>query len=244
MQLTQSLCEAPVSIKEDSTVHMARLAEIGKAVSYVSHEMRNSLQRIMLGIAELRLDLNDSGEVQKAVDDIDRDVAVMSSIVKDLLSYSKPLNLEYSLHPISEVVKTALSQLMHRLRSIAVHAEFEDEERKIRMDHDAMVQVFLNLISNAADAMPGGGELIITASYHWHEGAEMLKVAITDSGCGIDEADLMVIQEPFVTTKAQGVGLGIPLCKNIILAHIGRFEIRSTVRIGTTVETTLPAQAH
>lgn len=242
MQSTELPRLAPGSIKGASSTHVARLADIGKAVSYVTHEMRNSLQRIMLGIDELRLELGDTLQGTETLGEIDRDVDLLNDMVRDLLNYSKPLRLKCFPHSIGEVVTTALRRLSHRMRNITIHTEFEDEGKKVMMDCDRMVQVFVNLISNAADAMPEGGDLTISAAFHWQAGSEVLKISVTDSGCGIDEQKMREIQQPFITTKTQGIGLGIPICKNIVSSHNGSFELSSIPGLGTTVEIILPAE--
>jgi signal transduction histidine kinase len=88
--------------------------------------------------------------------------------------------------------------------------------------------------------MPNGGELKICSQLFESRSASLLKLCVSDTGCGIPEADLERVQEPFVTTKTQGTGLGIPICKKIIEAHNGSLEISSKLNEGTTVEITIP----
>jgi signal transduction histidine kinase len=96
--------------------------------------------------------------------------------------------------------------------------------------------VLVNLISNAADAMPGGGNLKIYAQRCESDGRQILKLCVSDTGCGIREEILEKVYEPFFTTKARGTGLGISICKKLIEAHEGNLTIRSKVNEGTKAE--------
>jgi signal transduction histidine kinase len=137
-------------------------------------------------------------------------------------------------------VNRALNTLRDQIGKIRVHLELEEEEKEIRLDGAKMIRVLSNLISNATDAMPEGGDLRILSRSFELESGEVLRLTISDNGHGIDEKDLERIHEPFVTTKSQGTGLGIPICKKIIAAHNGSFRINSRVNEGTVIDIELP----
>jgi len=150
--------------------------------------------------------------------------------------------LQQSSLPVGDVVKRSLNMMTDKLRNTTVHLEMEQEEKKICVDAAKICRVIVNLVSNAVEAMPSGGRLWIRSEFSGGNGMSFLNLCISDSGCGISEKDLERIQEPFVTTKNRGTGLGLPICKKIVEAHNGSMSIRSKVNEGTTVEITLPVQ--
>jgi signal transduction histidine kinase len=242
MVCTTSACLTRKIIEKSAEIQTERLADIGSAVVFVAHEMRNALQRVSLGIDMIRPELRDGEENIMSLEQIRDGVDTLNTMVGDLLDYSKPLNLAYSLCTVGDVIDVVLEQVMHKLRDVSVYMDIEEEDREIALDCDRIVQVLVNIIRNAVDAMPDGGSLMIASRVRREGDTETLKISITDSGCGMDEMTLIAIQEPFVTTKSHGAGLGIPICKKIMTTHKGSFDIRSTVGIGTTAEITLPVE--
>jgi signal transduction histidine kinase len=106
----------------------------------------------------------------------------------------------------------------------------------IRVNTDKMMRVFINLIKNAIDAMPEKGTLTITSC----QTRDYLKIAFADTGNGIPEEILQKLFTPLFTTKAQGMGFGLAICKRIIEAHEGNINVKTTVNKGTTFTITLP----
>jgi hypothetical protein len=90
--------------------------------------------------------------------------------------------------------------------------------------------------------MPNGGDLTIRSRFYTDKGARFLAVTVADTGCGMDDAHLKRIDEPFFTTKHRGTGLGIPICRKIVEAHGGSYAIASAVGTGTTVEIIVPVR--
>jgi len=163
----------------------------------------------------------------------------MNNIVSELLYYAKPAALELSWWPVRSIVERALGPMGYKLKNISVYVSL-DEQAEIFVDAEKMARVLINLISNAADAMPDGGNLKISAERSETDGAAVLKLLVSDTGSGISEEILEKVHEPFFTTKTRGAGLGIPICKKLIEAHDGNLTIRSKVNEGTTAEITLP----
>ena len=97
-------------------------------------------------------------------------------------------------------------------------------------------QVFFNVMSNARDAMPQGGTLTVHAERH--DGR--VEILVSDTGCGIPEEQMARIQEPFFTTKPQGNGLGLSICRSILWGLRGKFDIKSREGEGTQVRLTIP----
>jgi len=232
--------EAMVQKKVAELQQAQSLAVLGRMVSVVAHEVRNPLQNIQMGVDVMRKEVGAEKNTLEIMEEIDYGVESLNNIVKDLLEYSRPVQLTHSFWPVGDIVRQALKTLAHKLHNINAHVELEPEDGEIYVDPIKFVAVLVNLISNAAEAMPGGGELRIKACFHNEDGQSILKLTIADNGCGIEEDHLDRIHEPFFTTKIKGTGLGIPICKKIIEAHKGRLDIRSEPNNGTTAEIRLP----
>jgi signal transduction histidine kinase len=122
---------------------------------------------------------------------------------------------------------------------VQLHDEIADDLPKINGNHQGLQQVFLNLITNAVQAMPGGGDLTVHTSL---EKDNKIKVEVRDTGTGISEEDLPRIFDPFFTTKdvGKGTGLGLSVSYGIIKKHGGRITVKSKPGKGTTFDVILP----
>ena len=205
-------------------------------------KVRNPLQVIRAGVDTIRGLIGQDAQKQEVLEEILYGVDTLHRAVSDLLEYARPVKLQYSdcsAHDIIEKSLKAVAQLSHHVR---VHVELQQEDRMIRVDKDMFGSAFVNLLMNALEAMPNGGDMYIRSTCQEEDGMRVLKLSISDTGCGIDEKDLEKIELPFYTTKVHGTGLGLAASKKIIEAHKGSLHIRSKVNEGTTVEITLPIQ--
>lgn len=226
-------CIAPAEMKN--------LASVGQMVCFVAHEMRNPLQNIQLGVDIMRMKLT-QGDKDKleVLEQIESGIDALDGMVKDLLNYSQPVLLRPAATTMSELVAKSLLTLRNRFGWTCVHLELQDSEQEISLDAERIARLLINLIQNALEAMPDDGKLRIGSRFTHLAGANAVEITVSDNGVGIAKADLERIQQPFVTTKATGVGLGIPICKKIVEAHCGTFHIMSRIGKGTTVTVTLP----
>jgi signal transduction histidine kinase len=188
-----------------------------------------------LAVDILRHKAPDENLLPETLDQIEYSVRLMSGVVKSFVEYSKPIRLEFEEVSLRDLVDQALRVTDAGLRGINVITALEQACPKITVDPKKLVQVLLNIILNAAEAMPEGGNLTISSSFTPSEGGNSLLLSFSDTGHGIDPKDIARIQEHFVTTKPHGIGLGIPICKKIIEAHGGSLEITSALGAGTTV---------
>ena len=108
---------------------------------------------------------------------------------------------------------------------------------KIKVDAGKMKRVFVNIIKNSLDAMPTGGKLTVEIG----ESAQWFTVAFSDEGTGLPEELMKDMWQPLFTTKAKGMGLGLPICKRIVEAHGGEISIQSQLGEGTTITITIPS---
>jgi PAS domain S-box-containing protein len=239
-QLSESL-EETVRQKVAELRQAESMAAVGQMVSTVAHEVRNPLQNIQMGVDAMQAEIGEDEEMREILEEINYGVSNLNRIIGELLEYAKPLQLNFSVANLREIVANALKTVDHKLTDIDIHIDLEQGDREISIDTPKFNAALVNLLSNAAEAMPTGGDLNICSRFEENDGAGILKLSITDRGCGIDEEHLDRIHQPFFTTKVKGTGLGIPACKKIIEAHNGSLTIKSEINKGTTVDIEIPA---
>jgi signal transduction histidine kinase len=238
--LSESL-EATVRAKVAELKQAERLAAIGRMVSVVAHEIRNPLQNINLGVDALKTKIKGDQATREIFQEIDYGIDLLNVTVKELLDYAKPVQLQYSLISVGEMVRHAGKLAAPQPPNITIKTELEEEEKEIPVDVPKMTRALLNILSNAIEAMPNGGAIGIRSEMYESNGAEYLKLSISDDGPGMNEEQLERVFEPFFTTKPRGTGLGLAICKKIVDAHHGILRIHSKQGEGTTVEIILPA---
>jgi signal transduction histidine kinase len=200
-----------------------RLATIGQVAGGVAHELRNPLNVIKTSVYYLRNAKNPAPDKQQShLERIDRQVAVADGVIMALNSFARlPLP---DLQPVDvrPLVQEAL-EANPLPDNIAVRLELDSELAPILGDRGQLVIVFGNLIRNARDAMPDGGQLSISAEVN----AEHVGIKVGDTGSGINPENINRILEPLYTTKSRGIGLGLAITRAIIEKHSGRLSVTS-----------------
>jgi PAS domain S-box-containing protein len=223
----------------------AKLATMGELAASIAHELNNPLATVSLRVESLlaRASADDPG--RHALEIIEQEVERMGTLVANLLQFSRRSTPQISSVDVREELDNTLALIHYHLRNrrITVVREFAPDVPLIHVDRQQLRQVFLNLLTNASDAMPQGGTLTLqVAAAVLDTGAPAVQIAFRDTGVGITPADLPKVGEPFFTTKAEGkgTGLGLAICKRIVHEHHGTFEITSDLGQGTTACLTLP----
>ena len=216
------------------------LAAIGQMVSVFAHGVKNPLQNILMGIESMKKEIGQDKKKSEILEEITYGADILKRIIADLLRYSKRVDLQYSAVRAGDLIQQALKALSHRLDHITVHTQLDRQDGEVSVDSTRFCEVLVNIILNAIEAMPEGGNIWIRSRLSESDGTTFLRLSISDSGSGIEEKHLERICEPFFTTKTKGTGLGIPICKKIIDAHKGSITIQSTLEKGTAVEITIP----
>jgi signal transduction histidine kinase len=172
----------------------------------------------------------------------------MAGLVENLLQFSRRSHRQVSTVDLREEIVNSVEFVHYylRTRKIEVVREFADPLPTIQADRQQVRQLFLNLLTNASDAMPQGGKLFVRAEATWLEGAAAVALEFEDTGEGITAEHLAKIWEPFFTTKPEGkgTGLGLAICRRIVEEHGGAIEIKSETGRGATVRMTFPATAN
>jgi signal transduction histidine kinase len=233
---TEELKEA-----QENLLKTQRLATIGEAAAMVGHDLRNPLQVITyaLYLAEHKLESFNYADIRKTCTIIKEQVQYMNKIVSDLQDYSRPLKtklLETNIHELINETLVTITVPKNLKVSIVIDADLNVP--KLRVDSLMIKRVFINLITNALQSMPNGGELTITAS----KTDETALISFRDTGVGIAEEHKSKIFQPLFTTKAKGQGLGLAVCKRLIEANKGAIRFESNVGEGTTFTVTLPLE--
>ncbi len=215
-----------------------RLASLGRLSAGIAHEVRNPLTGLSLLLDELHDRLlthpEDQLLIQKALQEIER----LEGLVNELLNFASLPDTRLAQGDLVATLRDTLFLVSKQLEKyrIRLHLDLPESLTLQRMDSDRLKQAFLNLLTNAMDAMPDGGELWVSAR-QTGSGAELV---VRDSGQGIPADRLPLIFEPFYTTKGKGTGLGLSITHTIIASHGGRIEVQSPEGAGTTFRVILP----
>jgi signal transduction histidine kinase len=238
-QLSKSL-KKTVKEQVEQLRQAESLAAIGRMVAIVAHEIRNPLLNIHLGADTLRGLLGEDREKQEVLSEIEHGVNLLNNTVSELLDYARTVHLDCKPGSAGAILKQALRVLSQQLKGISIDMKLENEKRELLVDTPKIVRALTNIIQNAAEAMPAGGNLKVESKL---SGRHRLSLSISDTGTGMDAKTLACLFQPFFTTKVTGTGLGLGISKKIIEAHNGRISVRSRPNKGTTVKIVLPVSA-
>lgn len=220
----------------------SKLATVGELAASVAHELNNPLATISLRVENLRQQLAHDEEKHRSLEIIMSEVERMASLVTNLLQFTRRKYRQVSTIDVADEILKSIDLISYYLRhrGIEVVTEFGDSLPPIHADRQQIRQVFLNLMTNASDAMPEGGRLTVRACVD--QAREHVAVDFIDDGEGIAEGDLNKIWQPFYTSKPEGkgTGLGLPICSRIIEEHGGEISLKSKLGKGTTVRVALP----
>jgi PAS domain S-box-containing protein len=221
-----------------------RLATLGQVAAGIAHEIRNPLVGIGSTAALLRDEHDPSDEKRADLDIILNETRRLDRIVNQIIDYARPRDLLPTFWPLRDTVEEVLKLLDARLQSQRVSVtQATALPVSLYADRDQIKQVLLNVCHNALDAMPGGGELRITAGEAMRDNKSGIMIEISDTGSGIAPKDLGQVFQPFFTTgKKRGTGLGLAICRNIADAHGGDISLASEQGRGTTARLWLPTR--
>jgi len=224
---------------EDEVSRVKALAALGEIAATVAHEVRNPLGGIAGFASLLKRDLPEDHPGQRMVDKIIVGVENLNRSVTSLLAYAHDIHLspkEIHLKDfLSEIVTYFKADINHDTGQYAISVSSEPGDLHWRLDPEQFRQAIANLLYNAVQAMPDGGEVRLCASAD-----ESLMVEIADTGSGVDDETRDKMFTPFFTTKQGGTGLGLATVKKIVDAHRGRIEVVSTPGEGTAFRLYFP----
>jgi signal transduction histidine kinase len=219
-----------------------RLASIGEMVAGISHEIRNPLGIISSTAELLKQKLGTTAPEVELADVVVQEANRLNSIVTDFLSFARPQAPDFMPCKVDDVIEKNLSFLAPEVKKngYRIHKRFATDIPEIQADPGLLYQAFLNILINAMQAMPDGGNIYIELSFRKHT----LTVLFTDEGPGIPDETLNRIWEPFFTSKDKGSGLGLPIVKKIVEGHGGIIEVDNSPEKGIHVVVTLPVERY
>ena len=225
---------------QEQLLQSEKLAAMGRLTSQIAHELNNPLYGIMNTLELLKTEIPADNKRRKILEMALSETVRLSDLLRKMLSFSKPDQEERHPVDINSVLDEIL--LLHekqlRENDINVVVTFAEGLGLVKASKNQLRQVFLNMVANARDAMPGGGTLSVVTS---GDNAKVY-VEIIDTGTGIRKEHLDKIFDSFFTTKGEvkGVGLGLSVCYGFIEDHGGDIEVKSQVGQGTTFTISLP----
>ncbi|MFP4058749.1 MAG: ATP-binding protein [Candidatus Brocadiia bacterium] len=236
---------------QEELFHSEKLASIGQLAAGVAHQINNPLGAIS-GRAQMLLRLPwplDGEFLKEQIRKVQADCARITETVNDLLGFARKTETVKQYTDVNTVLDETLDMVKHEViaNKIRIERRYADNLPPVVASANHLRQLFANLMTNAFDAMEGGGALRVTTTFRPATGPQreqVVEIAVADTGGGIAEEELSRIFEPFYTTKpaGEGTGLGLAVAKRIVDFHNGHIEVESTVGKGTTFTIQFPAE--
>jgi PAS domain S-box-containing protein len=223
----------------DQLIRADRLAAMGELTAGVAHEVRNPLGVIRASVQLVEDAKSDPTRIHEAAEVIKQEIDRLDRVIKALLDFGRPSKPTMVLTDLNEVLQDVVlfTNRFAKQSDVTIEEKLEPDLPAIHGDPDQLKQVFLNLVTNAVQAMDKrGGRITIETR---GEG-EYVEVTVSDNGPGIDPGDLSKVFDPFFTKRAEGTGLGLTIVHRIIDEHEGHIEVESGPE-GTSFNVTLPA---
>jgi signal transduction histidine kinase len=222
-------------------IRAEKMAAVGRLAASVAHEVNNPLQSITLHlqlIAEEGLSDDGNGQLVIVQQELDR----IAGIVRRLLDFQRPKAGQRSEQKIADILEEVLALTGKQLQQsgVGVTSEVEDGLAPVMAVGDQLKQVFLNLVLNAVEAMPGGGEMLVRAS----QTDGKVHITFSDSGEGITPEEMDQLFEPFFSTKHTGSGLGLAVSQEIVVQHGGTITAANRSGGGAIFTITLPERVN
>jgi len=255
---TEEISNENQQLRENAT-DSEKMRTVATLASSIAHEIRNPLTSLKTFIEYFPKKKNDPAFIAKFESLAGREICRIEQILNELLAFAKPSPLTLTDTQINKVLQHALNLTSNQIKTnnITLKTEFADNLPTIKADSNKLLQVFINLIMNAVDAMGSGGTLtVLTLSSPQSLsgdplpkngfplkdcGNDRITITFTDTGSGIPKDQLTKIFDPFFSTKEKGTGLGLAIVKGIIEDHGGKIMTTSILEKGTTFTITLPA---
>jgi two-component system, NtrC family, sensor histidine kinase HydH len=237
----EQLAEANQSLKEaEAAVRRSdRLAALGQLTAGLAHELRNPMGTMKTSAEMLERSVGKENEVAREMAGyIKEEVDRANSLISRFLDFARPRHLKPEQGEVTALLDAAIERFEREKTGVSVYKNYAPDTPRVAIDQELMERVITNLLMNAAQASPPGG--VITVKTRWVD--DTVEIAVIDRGSGIDPKNLESIFNPFFTTKAEGVGLGLAICSKIVNEHGGHIEVESTVGEGSVFRILLKAK--
>ncbi len=224
---------------DDHVKRVERLASLGRFAAGLAHELRNPLTGVSLLLDDLHDKLSARPEIAKMLAMALNEIERLEHLTNEILDYANPDKGQYKTVNLNDVIHSMLPFVDKQCRQagISIITELDEHLPITRMDPDKMRQALLNIIINAIQAMPDGGQILVKSYYEDHVAAfkagKAICLRISDTGPGIAAEDRDKIFEPFFTKGKEGTGLGLSTTQSIIEEHGGKIDLQSSA-LGAT----------
>ncbi len=233
-----------------------RLATLGQMAATVAHEIRNPLGGIEGFASLLSRDFDEDDPRLKLVMKILEGARSLNRVVNELLMFTRPIKLEFRSVEIADAIEGAMGFVSEDMETsgIKLRKDLGSEPLLVRGDGEQLKRVILNILLNAVQAMPRGGDLKINCQGRMlpqaarqmlgeRRNGAWVEIAVQDSGPGIDEAEIPLIFNPFYTKKEKGTGLGLAIATKIVEAHRGQITASNSPKGGAVFTISLPLES-
>ncbi|MBI5576062.1 MAG: HAMP domain-containing protein [Deltaproteobacteria bacterium] len=222
-----------------------QMAVVGELAAGLGHEVKNPLAGIKAAVNLLSEELTLRNEDRILFSQIVDEVGRLETLMKNFLNFAKPPKPQWESVDLNEIIATTIDFYLKSNRSspegqngIRIVKDLDDRIPLTMADPVQLQQVFLNLLLNSIDAMPGGG--MFAVGTHYDVSGDSILIDITDTGKGIDPDMICKIFQPFFTTKSKGTGLGLAICRQLIGQHGGDITVGNNPAGGILVRIVLP----
>jgi signal transduction histidine kinase len=228
-----------LELKNWALARKNRLADLGQMASHVAHEVRNNLVPVSLYVSLLRRRLADDAGSLEILTKVEAGFAALDVTVNDLLNFTAHRNPQWQTFVVGDLVEEICSSIGPQLEAQRIDVDVDvPPQTLLTADREMVRRAVLNLVLNAVDAMPEGGDLVITS----YDGARGFEIEVADSGPGLSEEDLRRVFEPFYTTKQHGTGLGLAVVYHVAEAHGGNVTATNCPEGGAAFTLRFPRQ--
>jgi len=231
-----------LKLAQEQMVRAETLAALGTLSSGISHELSTPLSVILNMTQLMKQELKDDPALLKDMEIVEYEANQAIKVTRSLLGFARSTRTNKEQVDLNRVLEDLFKILEFQpaAKSVKLDKRLATDLPLICADSGQVRQVFLNVILNAIQAMPDGGELDISTGRAMSEATEGVEITIGDTGVGIPKEDIADIFQPFFTTKEDGTGLGLAISYGIIKEHNGDIEVKSEVGQGTTFRIFLP----
>jgi len=227
---------------DEQVQQLEKLASLGRFAAKVAHEIRNPLTGISLFIDDLVNHLNDKPDILPLLEKAQKEIERLEKLTHEILVFTHPASGGHRTGDINDVIITIMDFLSIQCKKAQVEIKMDLDENigESLFNPDRMKQALLNIMLNAVESMPDGGDLSVSSVLQKKEKGEWIRIDVRDTGVGIKAAELGKIFEPFYSSKRKGTGLGLSTTYNIISDHKGIIRVDSRRKRGTLITVLLP----